>query len=155
MCTSKLLINWFSSLAKVFFNLCPPLSFHAMHITIHSWICRKIWLSVYIYQIVQLIFGPTFNLLSLTWHRQLGSGLGYKMTSTDRIAEFNSALWRTIATTSVTKPSWRAGFIAEYAEMSCTFCINQLLRIINELRYINICILFIPLRCLSQNCNGF
>lgn len=66
----------------------------------------------------------TFNLLFLTWNRQLSSVFGYKVTSIDRIAVFNSAFWSAPAATSITKPSWRAWFIAEFAEISQgTFCI--------------------------------
>lgn len=109
-----------------------------MHCTYtHLVSAEKLALFVYLPSCSILYAPHTLNFLSLTWRRQLGSGFGYKMTSSDRIAVFNSAIWKTSFATSLTKASYRAGQIAECAEISrCTVCINQLLKIINGLRYV-------------------
>lgn len=114
------------------FNLCLPLSSHALHV--YTFVSLE---NFYQFKKKRKLAPHTFSFLSFTCHRQLDGVLNYKMTSTDSIAVFNSAIWKTSAATSLPKPSWRTGLIAERAEISrCTFCINQKLRFDHELRYV-------------------
>lgn len=118
-------------------NLCLPLSCHALYVYTFGCV-EKLALKFIFNNFFKLtLIKHTFDFLSLTWRRQFGSGFSYEMTSSDRIAVFNSAVWKTSPATSPTKASCRAGQIAECAEISrCTVCINQLLKIINGLRYV-------------------